>query len=304
MEKSEKSVCTECREKAVMSNFCRDHFIKYFEKKVNDCIDSYNLVPANAKILVGVSGGKDSLTVLYLLNKRFPGQVTAYAVDEGISGYRDKTLKDVDSFCSKYKIPLIKESFEGQFDLSIDSVYPVLKQKPCSVCGVFRRYLLNKHREFDILATGHNLDDEAQSIVMNLLKNQVSFLAKLGPKSGLIESESFLQRIKPLYFCTEKEVMAYAFLHSFKNSFVECPHAKVSFRIQVRDGLNNYEYKNPGTKKRIVENFINLLPSLKEKSLVDYNGISKCSNCGEASRNHLCKACELVGKLKPLVILQ
>ena len=99
--------CLHCSQKSVLHDLCRTHFIDYFEKKVSDCIDQYDLIPPNARILVGLSGGKDSITVLYLLHKRFPGQVTAYTVDEGIAGYRDVTLHDARLFCERYQIPLI-----------------------------------------------------------------------------------------------------------------------------------------------------------------------------------------------------
>ncbi len=286
-----------------MSDRCKEHFIEYFEAKVYDTIEKYELIPSQARILVGVSGGKDSLTVLYLLNKWFLGQVTAYAVDEGISGYRELTLADLDVFCEKYSIPLMKESMRNNFSLTLDTAISILQQTPCSACGVFRRYLLNKHREFDIIATGHNLDDEAQSILMNLIKNQRELLAMLGPRSGIRASEKFLPRVKPLYFCAEKEVMAYSFLKGFKSHFVECPYAHHSLRLQIRDSLNRYEHIHPGTKHNLVARFIEILPALKQEVRTHKTQtILSCSLCGEPTNNEICRSCELLSKLAPRMV--
>ena len=234
--------CKYCDGKGVLNELCKGHFIEYFESKVYGCIDKYNLVPEGSKILVGVSGGKDSITILYLLNKRYKN-VTAYTVDEGISGYRDKTLEDAKTFCQRYNIPMIIESVEDNFGFRLDEAVPNTRKKPCNICGIMRRYLLNKHKEYDILATGHNMDDEIQSILMNIMKNQIELLARLGPKPGIINSDNFLPRVKPLYFCSEKEVMTYSYLMGFKMSFIECPFAKLSFRAEIRDTINGYENK-------------------------------------------------------------
>ena len=231
--------------------------------------------------------------------------MTALAVDEGIQGYRDITLIDATEFCTRNRIPLIVESLKDNFAVTIDAVAPHISQTPCSVCGVFRRYLLNKHREFDVLATGHNLDDETQSIVMNLLKNQPWLLAQLGPRTGTQSSEHFLQRVKPLYFCAEKEVMTYSYLKNFKTNFVECPYAQHSFRMQVRDALNSYEYRHPGTKINIVKHFLEMLPTLKQtaRAVREGPGLQRCGSCGGPSATTMCKSCELTQRFNPVVVL-
>jgi tRNA-5-methyluridine54 2-sulfurtransferase len=293
--------CQFCDKKSVMNDLCRTHFIEAFEKKVYDCIDDYDLIPKDANLLVGCSGGKDSLTVLYLLKKR-GYKVTAYCVDEGIEGYRDETIVDAREFCEEHNINLIVESVEDEFGTRLDSAIKIKKSNPCSICGVFRRYLLNKHRDYDFMVTGHNMDDEIQNILMNLMKNQMELLARLGPKPGVHTSKSFLQRIKPLYFCSEKEVMAYSFLKGFKTSFVECPFAKTSFRAHIRDEINEYEAKNKGTKTSIVSYYLGLLPVLRDKlgGGKEEIQINTCSRCGEPSTREICHACSLKTEFKPL----
>ncbi len=289
-----------CGENAVINvtnPYCKGHFIEYFEAKVAATTKKYKLIDKSDKIIAACSGGKDSTTVLYLLNKWF-GNVTALAVDEGIPGYRNVTLEDLRSFCSRNKIPLKTVSYKEAFGFSLHEALRKVTVLPCNICGTLRRYLLNSSAKgFTKIATGHNLDDEAQSIMMNFFKGNLELAARLGPLTGVVEDEKFVPRIKPLYFCHEKEVAAYAFLQNFGIRFNECPHSRISFRAAIRDFLNELEQQLPGTKQNIINNFLKLLPRLKKKygAVAD---ITHCSSCGEPSSNELCKACIYVNSLK------
>ena len=230
-------------------------------------------------------------------------KISAIAIDEGISGYRDKTLIAAKEFCDKNNIHLNIFSYREEFGLTLDEMLKILDVKPCTICGIFRRYLLNKKsRELKLtkLVTGHNLDDECQSILMNQLKNNIEASARLGPKAGLVNDDKFVQRIKPLYLCTEKEVTTYAFVNGLLDNFNECPNAVHSFRAQVRDMLNDMEQKFPGTKYSIVNSFLQILPLLKQQFK---DGIIKvCAKCSEPSANDVCNACVYVKKLKKSVV--
>jgi tRNA(Ile)-lysidine synthase TilS/MesJ len=171
------------------------------------------------RVCVAVSGGKDSMSLLYVLNKK-KYNVTALAIDEGIGDYRDKTLKTMKNFCVKNKIPYKIVSFKKEFGKTLDKIMEQHKERPCTICGVFRRYLLNSRScGFDVLATGHNMDDEAQAILMNLIKTNISLFHRLGPVSGYIKSRKFTKRVKPFYFCLEKEIMVYSFLNNLNSEF-------------------------------------------------------------------------------------
>ena len=303
-----------CSEKPVTSLYsgeklCKSHFIEYFESKVLKTIRQFELIEKGENIGVAISGGKDSLTVLSILNrlsKENPKiKITAIAIDEGISGYRDKTLITAKEFCDKNKINLNVFSYKEEFGLTLDEMLKILNVKPCTICGIFRRYLLNKKsRELGLtkVATGHNLDDECQSIQMNQMRNDLKASARLGPKGGLIKTNKFVQRIKPLYLCTEKEVTTYAFINGLLDNFNECPNAVHSYRAQVRDTLNDLENKFPGTKYSIVNSFLQTLPYLKEK--FKDGEIKTCKNCSEPSSNDICNACIYVEKLKNKISLQ
>jgi uncharacterized protein (TIGR00269 family) len=297
-----------CNEKSIIvlsgnEKLCKKHFTKYFENKVFKTIRQFDLIGKKENLGVAISGGKDSLTLLYILNKLSKQnpkiKITAIMIDEGIKGYRNKTIKISKKFCKKNKIKLNIYSFKKEFGMPLDNMLSILDVKPCTLCGIFRRYLLNrksKELKFTKLATGHNLDDEAQSILMNQFKNNIHLSARLGPKVGVKENKRMVQRIKPLYLCTEKEVTTYAFINKLLDNFTECPNVPESYRAQVRGMLNDFEAKFPGTKHAIVNSFLQILPDLKEK----FKGgeASYCKKCNEPASKDKCNACKYVETLK------
>jgi len=297
-----------CNNKPVIAlsgneNLCKSHFTGYFEAKVFKTIRQFELLDKEDSLGIALSGGKDSLTVLSILNKLSKQnpkiKINAIAIDEGIKGYRDKTLEHATDFCNKNSIELHIFSYKEEFGLTLDEMLNALDVKPCTICGIFRRYLLNKKsRELKLtkLATGHNLDDECQSILMNQLKDNIEASARLGPKTGLASDKKFVQRIKPLYMCAEKEVATYAFINGLLDNFRECPNTPQSFRAQVRDMLNGMEQKFPGTKNSIINSFLQILPLLKQQ--FKNGAIKYCASCNEPSANEICNACIYLEKLR------
>ena len=300
--------CTKCAKKAVYDGqgqyFCKNHFLEFFENKVYKTIKKYELIKENDKVCVATSGGKDSLNTLYLTSlycKKFGIECFALAIDEGIHGYRNKTLDDLRRFCSDHDIVLHMASFKDNFGDTLDNIKAQglqMNKKPCTVCGIFRRTLLNrKSRELGAtkLVTGHNLDDEAQSFFMNILLGNMSHNASLGPLTGLSSNEKFVARVKPLYFMTEKESRLYALLKGFKVDFAECPNIDMSFRAVIRDELNIIEQKLPGAKNGIVNSFMEILPLLKEhyKNEKTKRSFNYCKKCGDACSQDICNACQL-----------
>ncbi len=279
-----------CGEQAVYETYCQEHFIERFESKVEDTVKRFDMVKKGEKIVVAASGGKDSTAVLYLL-KKFGYDIEALAIDEGIAGYRDSTLEDLKRFCQEHDIPLHIDSYKGAFGFTLDEGLEAKKMSACYACGVFRRYLLNKNAKgFDKVATGHNLDDESQSILMNMLKGNTAVLARLGPVTGQLKEEQFIPRIKPLYFCTEKEVATYAFLLKFGVQFTECPNAGTSIRNVAREAMSEYEKEHPGAKLRLVEAFVEHIPELRG---IETPELQYCTECGSPSGGSLCRACKL-----------
>lgn len=298
-------MCKNCHSKPIIELFtkkyCKSCFVKYFERKVYRTINNYDLISKNDKIGVALSGGKDSLTLLYLLNKFRKNkqfELLAISVDEGIEGYRDASLEHAKKICKQLNIKINVYSYEKLLGKSLDSIMKNKDIHSCSVCGVLRRNILNTNaRNLGLtrLATGHNLDDEAQSILMNQFRNNMAVSARLGPITGIKDNEKLVKRIKPLYFMSEKEVMTYAYIKNILPEFKECPYQADSYRNYVRNMLNSLEQKFPGTKNAIVNSFMDIHDLLK-KEYINIK-INNCKVCGEPTSRETCQACVTIQTL-------
>ena len=289
--------CSKCRNRAVYAkpNLCSRHLVAYVRKTALDTIKKHKLLSKKDKLIVAVSGGKDSLTLLDILSLKY--QVDALAIDEGIAHYREHSLKDLRKFCRERKIKLKVVSFKRSFGMTLDAGVKKKKVPPCRVCGVLRRQLLNKHaRKYDIIATGHNMDDELQSVFMNLWKGNIELLARLGPRTGVIDTKGFTPRVKPLYFIPEKMVKVYTMVKGIEVKFVECPYAREAFRHKIGVILNKWEADEPGVKQRILNSFLKMLPDLKAKYALGQ--VLVCPQCGSPSAGGRCQACTFAKSLK------
>jgi tRNA-5-methyluridine54 2-sulfurtransferase len=295
--------CTKCVNKAIFISptYCKNHFISYIENKIKSTIKKHKLIKKSDTIVVGVSGGKDSLTILYLLRKH--KNIIALCIDEGIANYRDTTIEDMKAFCTKHKITYKIVSYKKEFGLTLDEMLKKLNVKPCTICGALRRYLLNKTaRELGAtkMVTGHNMDDEAQAVLMNLFRHQIDILPRLGPITGMIKDKRFVPRIKPLYFLTEKETAAYSFLMDFGIKYTVCPNAAQAYRGEIGEFLNEMEKEYPGTKENILKQFVDSLPTLRKKTKPA--SIHACTQCNEPCMQDMCKACQYLVKLGVAIV--
>jgi len=286
----------------------KSDFIKYFEKKVLKTIRKYNLIGKKDKIAVAYSGGKDSLTLLYLLNKIYAprGQkVMGITIDEGIPGYRNKILKDAEKFLKQNNIEVKIFSFKKEFGFTLASKKKRIEKlgiSNCYVCSILKRWLLNKKAKqlkFDVVCTAHSLDDEAESILINFLKGNPELLAKLGPATGTRRTKEFVQRVKPFYLCSTKEIVLYAKLKKIpipSKQYCICPLRGLTLRIEIRRWLSKLEKKHCEVKNAIVKSFLKIMPVLKK----EYKKIEfqKCKKCGWASSGDYCKACTILKELE------
>ena len=299
--------CKLCKTKPVIQlvnskiTLCENCFYKYIERKVKKNIRKYKLIEnSDKKIGVAVSGGKDSIVMIDILNKviakrKYP-KLTAVIIDEGVKNYSDYNVKFVKEYCKKNKIELKVFKFDNK--LTTDKIAKKT-ENACQCCAILKRQMINKiakKLKFDKIATGHNLDDEAQTILMNQFKRKMDVSARLGPKPGVIRSKHFVPRIKPLYFINEDEIRLYIKLKKFKIFKGRCPYAHLSYRDDVRALVDEFESKHAGTKNSIVNSFLEILPLLK-KHYKSSKEINLCSNCGEPCIGDVCKACEVLDRL-------
>ncbi len=295
--------CLKCKKPAVTfiryngTHLCEKHFIEYFEKRVKKEIKKQGKTKDNSKIGVAVSGGKDSIVTLHLINnlfsKRPNPEVHAITVDEGIKGYRDESIKAVKKNCNLLNIPLHIVSFKETIGKTMDEI--ALKKDElgeCTYCGVFRRFCLNiKTKELKInkLVTGHNLDDMSQSILMNFANGDLQKLARLGPHKKI--QPGLTPRMIPLRTIPEKEIMLYAILREIEFHNAECFYSYRASRGFFREIIEKLELNNPGTRHSILNSYDGINDLLLNK--FPPASLNSCSECGEPTSQDLCKTCIL-----------
>ena len=301
--------CSKCGNPNVVINrkhsgqmLCKKCFIESFEKKAIKTIKKENLITKGDKVLVALSGGKDSVTTLEILNsycERHIIDLCAVTVDEGIDNYRQEGVDIAKRHAKRLGIEHKVVSLKKDYGISLDGIM----QKPnhrgaCTYCGVFRRTIINKAaREMGAtkIATGHNLDDEAQAILMNYLEGNIDNLTKLGAKSES-KAEEFTVKIKPLREIPEWEIGLYTIVKDLEVHFNGCPYASQSFRGEVSDVLNNLSQNHPTIKYSILRGHEKIKNSLNEDFTKNYSH-TRCIRCGEPSSNRLCKACLFLEEL-------
>ena len=301
--------CSFCKNEAVLfrsyegHNYCKKHFIKNFEKRFKKTISINKLIEKKDKVAVAYSGGKDSSNILFLLNKIFKPnpnvEVFAITFDEGIKGYRDKAIKKSENFCKKLGVKQYVFSFKKEFGFTIDQLSKKLESGFCGSCGILKRYLLNKKvRELKAtkIATGHNLDDECQSILMNILRGDLLRLVRVGPMPMIGIHSKFIPRIKPLVSTPENESELFATINNIPFYPKKCPYSVDNpLRGKTENFLNNLEKSSPGIKYSLYESACKIAPFIKRKFKA--GKIGSCKKCGEPSSQEVCKVCELIEKL-------
>ena len=283
------------------SHLCGRHFMSYVEKRVKREIRKQINLDSGDKVAVAVSGGKDSMVSLKMIHdvfgKRRDIEIHCITIDEGIEGYRPSSIGIVRRFCEERGIAFHLISFEEMFGLTMDQVAPLSgENSPCTYCGVFRRKCMNivaKDIGAKYLATGHNLDDMAQSIMMNIVRGDVERLARLGPHKKV--QPGLIPRFVPLRTIPEKESLLYAMVSGTEYHDMTCPYWKDALRNQYRDLVDSLESRSPGSKFSILSSYDQLMPMLSEG--FEAANLNEC-RCGEPTLGKKCKACQLSEEMR------
>lgn len=299
--------CMRCKKPAITyirysgAHLCRNHFIEFVERRVKKDLKKQGPISNNAIIGIALSGGKDSTVALHLMHDIYAkrSQISLYAitVDEGIRGYRDTSIPIAKKNCEQLGINHHIVSFKDVIGKTMDeiaSLHDTIGE--CSYCGVFRRFCLNtKAKELGIrfLATGHNLDDMAQSILMNFANGDMQKLARLGPHSRI--QPGLIPRLLPLRMIPEKESMLYALVKNIEFHNAECPYSTRALRGTFRAIINLLEDTTPGTRHSILNSY----ESIKDLLQLQYPParLNTCPSCGEPTSQKLCKTCVLKKKI-------
>jgi uncharacterized protein (TIGR00269 family) len=302
--------CIKCGAEAVEfvryngAHLCEEHFLEYVERRVKKELRKQIDLEGKRLLAVALSGGKDSSVALYIivrtLRHRRDLKVVAITVDEGIAGYRPHTLEKARKLCEMLEVEHRVVSFKEDAGKDMDEIVKAASTKtPCTYCGVLRRRCMNKvARDLgaDVLATGLNLDDTAQSILMNFTRADVERLARLGPHTRV--QPGLIPRIQPLRMIPEKESYLYALLRELPFSDDVCPYADLALRNEYREMVDQLEERHPGTKFSILASYDALKPMLMDA--YPPSSLRTC-DCGEPTRNPRCMACELLEELRKMV---
>jgi len=282
-------------------HLCKDHFLEFVERRVKREIRAQVRFLGGERIAVGMSGGKDSSTTAVLLAQflqvRRDIELIGITIDEGIATYRPAGIESARRLCERIGIEHRVLAYEESVGHTMDEVVSLDPEAiPCSYCGPFRRQALNRAAtevDADYVATGLNLDDTAQSILMNVARGDIEKLARLGPHET--RQPGLVPRIQPLRMIPEKEVYLYALLRGIEFHDATCPYAAKAQRGRFRDILHLLEEESPGTRHAIVSGYDQMRPMLQ--ATYPPAELHPCARCGEPTVNEVCKSCELRARI-------
>ena len=298
--------CALCSKEAVIylpyagSSFCGSHFIERFErvvkKEVRDQIRFHN---NSGRISVALSGGKDSSVTLYslasILGRRKNVNLTAFTVDEGIRGYRDRSIETARKLCNNLGIDHEVISYSNVFDTTMDDqVSAGLNGKsPCAICGPMRRQLINMAADrtgSDYVALGMNSDDIAQSVLMNVSRGDLDRLLRMAPHRNGIPG--LIPRVTPLRSLSEREVLLYSMLKEIPHDSGWCPYYSQAQRNLFRNVADQIEERYPGSKLAMGKLQGQVRKAISQEKEIS---IDMCRKCGMPSSSELCSVCRNSG---------
>ncbi|MBS7659187.1 MAG: TIGR00269 family protein [Candidatus Bathyarchaeia archaeon] len=314
MQGNTENLCSICRRREAFflrlysgERLCKRCFIHSIENKVRVTIAKYGMLDFNDRIAVAVSGGKDSLSLLHILakiEKEYPkASMVAVSVDEGIRGYRDEALRLASLSCKKLNVEHHVISFKELYGYTLDEIVSRLKESglegltPCAYCGVLRRKALNviaRKVGATKLATAHTLDDEVQTVMLNILHGDVMRIIREKPITN--EAWKFVKRVKPLCEIPEKESALYAYIKGIKFQSMPCPYSSEAMRNDVRIFLNRMEEKHPGIKFTVLRSAERIRQALEK--IEPKIKLRECASCGEPTTREICQACHLLQIIK------
>jgi uncharacterized protein (TIGR00269 family) len=287
-----------CRGKAVIAvrrhnaNFCRSHFLEHVRRQVERTIDDYKMFGVDDRLVLGVSGGKDSLALWDILTG-LGYRVDGVYLHLGIGEYSSESLTLSQLFAATRNLRLDVVDLTSEYGFAVPEAATATHRTPCSACGLSKRYSLNRmasERGYDVLVMGHNLDDEAATLLSNVLGWNVEYLGRQHPVLPATE-DGLCKKVKPLIRVAERETAAYAILAGIDYEVEECPMAAGNTINRYKEWLNRLEEQSPGIKANFLFGFLERGSPLFDLS--DDIALRICSNCGQPTTGDVCAFCRL-----------
>jgi uncharacterized protein (TIGR00269 family) len=277
--------------------FCREDFFAFFRRQVAEAIRKHRMFSRDEMVLVAVSGGKDSLALWDVLIED-GYRTTGVYLDLGIFDYSVESHAKCEAFAGNRGVPLLVYRVADEVGAPVPVIQRVTRRPPCSGCGLSKRYLLNRgalEHGFPVVATGHNLDDEAATLFGSVMHWQTDALARQSPALPSTHAK-LVRRVKPLYRLSERESAAYAFLRRIDYIVDECPFAKGATSLAHKDILNRMEDASPGAKHDFVFGFLEKGRAAFETAQAVT--LNECARCGAVTTGTVCAFCKLADQVK------
>jgi uncharacterized protein (TIGR00269 family) len=295
--------CTKCGDRAMLelrrhnAAFCAADFQEFFRKQVREAIRKYRMFAPDEPVLVAVSGGKDSLALWdVLIDEGY--RTTGLYLDLGIFEYSIESKAKCEAFAARREVPLIVARVEEEVGAPVPVIKQVTRRPPCSGCGLSKRYLMNRTalaHGFPVVATGHNLDDEAATLFGSVMHWQTDALPRQSPALASTHPK-LVRRVKPLYRLSERETAAFAFVRKIDYIVDECPFAKGATSIAHKETLNRMEEEAPGAKHNFLFGFLEKARPAFEKA--ESVVLNECTRCGQVTTGEICAFCKLADQVK------
>ena len=296
--------CTVCRGAAVIdlrrhnANFCADHFCKFCRDQAARAIDEHHMLEPGERVLVAVSGGKDSLALWDLLLE-LGYDAEGMTIGLGIGDYSSASTEAAAAFAKRRGLPLRRIDLRADYGYDIPTASAVTRRVPCSSCGLSKRHLIDRaalDTGYGVVATGHNLDDEAAVLLGNVLHWQTEYLGRQRPV--LAERTGFPRKVKPLVRLAERETAAYCVLRGIDYIVEECPMAEGNRHLRYKEALNAIEAASPGAKQAF---YFGFLARAAERFTTDVDlaqgELRPCARCGSPTTGEVCAFCRLVDQV-------
>ena len=292
--------CRVCRGPAVVdvrrhnAAFCRDHFLHHCEEQVRRAIESYDMFEPGARVLVAVSGGKDSLALWDLL-LRLGYEADGLYLGLGIGGYSSESTEYARAQAAVLGRTLHEVDLATDYGYDIPGAARATHRAPCGACGLSKRHLFNAaalEHGYDVVATGHNLDDEAAVLLGNVLRWDTGYLGRQHPV--LPAAPGFVRKVKPLVRMGERETAAYCVLRRIDYQVEECPMAAGNRHLGYKDVLNALEDRSPGTKASFLFGFLERGHArFAGEAEGEREALRACVSCGAPTPGEVCAFCRL-----------
>ncbi len=293
--------CTVCKGPAVIdirrhnANFCADHFLRLCRDQVAKAIKDFEMLRPDERALVAVSGGKDSLAVWDIL-LALGYQADGLYLGLGIGTYSDASGAMARSFASERGLRLIEVDLPADHGFDIPGGARAARRVPCSACGLSKRHLFDdaaRRGGYDVVVTGHNLDDEAAVLFGNVLHWQSDYLGRQLPV--LPARHGFPRKVKPLVRLGEREMAAYCVLRGIDYIVEECPMAAGNKHLGYKEALNAIEASSPGTKHDFYFGFLaRASDRFTPDAEAEQEQLTVCQSCGAPTTGDVCAFCRLV----------